>query len=133
MLFTSLLLLNGLSLAAALPFTSEQTLETRQQAAWTWDEGAASDYTIHVSCNSTERAQLQRALNESTTLAQHAKNHIMRFGNSSDIYVKYFGNTSTTAEPAGWYDKLISGDKNGVIFRCDDIDNKCFQDGTFHR
>ncbi len=131
MLFNSVLLLNGLALAVALPYASDQTIEARQQADWTWDEGAAPDYTIHVSCNSTERAQLQRALNESTTLTQHAKNHIMRYGNSSDIYVKYFGNSSTTAEPAGWFDKLISGDKNGVIFRCDDVDNKCYQDGKF--
>jgi hypothetical protein len=52
----------------------------------------------------------------------------MRYGNSSDIYVKYFGN-SPTAEPAGWYDKVVNGDKTGVLFRCDDIDNKCSQDG----
>jgi hypothetical protein len=52
----------------------------------------------------------------------------MRYGNSSDIYVKYFGN-NPTAEPAGWYDKVVNGDKTGVLFRCDDIDNKCSQDG----
>ncbi|KAK0128110.1 hypothetical protein ONS95_000095 [Cadophora gregata] len=129
MLFTQVLLLSGLSLTTAIPtFTSEQSVEKRD-TAWTWNEGASPDYTIHVSCNATERAQLQRALNESTTLAQHAKDHIMRFGNSSETYVKYFGNSSTTAEPAGWFDKLISGDKSGIVFRCDDIDHKCWQDG----
>ncbi|KAL2063755.1 hypothetical protein VTL71DRAFT_5560 [Oculimacula yallundae] len=129
MLFTSALLLSGLSLTTAIPtFSSEQSVEKRD-TAWAWNEGATNDYTIHVSCNATERAQLQRALNESTTLAQHAKDHIMRFGNSSETYVKYFGNSSTTAEPAGWFDKLITGDKSGVIFRCDDIDDKCSQDG----
>ncbi|KAG4419522.1 hypothetical protein IFR04_007316 [Cadophora malorum] len=129
MLFTQVLLLSGLSLTTAIPtFTAEQTVEQRD-TAWTWNEGATPDYTIHVSCNATERNQLQRALNESTILAQHAKDHIMRFGNSSETYVKYFGNSSTTAEPAGWFDKLISGDKSGIVFRCDDIDNKCHQDG----
>ncbi|KAK2625475.1 hypothetical protein QTJ16_004787 [Diplocarpon rosae] len=130
MLFTPLIILHGLSLVAALPLSSEDVLEPRQQEeVWTWNEGAASDYTIHVSCNATERAQLRRALNETTTLAQHAKDHILRFGTASDIYVKYFGNSSSTAEPAGWFDKLVNGDKNGVLFRCDDIDNKCWQAG----
>ncbi|CZT04527.1 related to S.fumigata Asp FII [Rhynchosporium graminicola] len=130
MLFSSALLLGGLSLTTAIPtFSSEQDVEKRDGAAWTWNEGAVTDYTIHVSCNATERAQLQRAFNESLTLAQHAKDHILRWGNSSETYVKYFGNSSTTAEPAGWFDKLINGDKTGVLFRCDDIDNKCYQDG----
>ncbi|KAG4442900.1 hypothetical protein IFR05_001604 [Cadophora sp. M221] len=129
MLFTSALLLSGLSLTTALPaFSSEQGVEQRD-TAWAWNEGASPDYTIHVSCNATERAQLQRALNESVTLAQHAKDHILRFGNSSETYVKYFGNSSTTAEPAGWFDKIVNGDKTGVLFRCDDVDNKCYQDG----
>ncbi|KAL5314526.1 hypothetical protein ACEPPN_017166 [Leptodophora sp. 'Broadleaf-Isolate-01'] len=129
MLFTSALLLSALSLTSALPtFSSDQSVEQRD-TAWAWDEGASSDYTIHISCNATERAQLLRALNESITLAQHAKDHILRFGNSSETYVKYFGNASTTAEPAGWFDKLVNGDKTGILFRCDDVDNKCYQDG----
>lgn len=116
-------------LTSALPTPAEHAISQRDTASWTWDQGATPEYTIHVSCNATERSQLQRALNESITLAQHAKDHIMRFGNSSETFVKYFGNSSTTAEPAGWYDKVISGDRKDVIFRCDDVDNKCYQDG----
>ncbi|EKD18134.1 major allergen Asp f 2 precursor [Drepanopeziza brunnea f. sp. 'multigermtubi' MB_m1] len=129
MLFNSQVLLAYISLVTALPLTSARALESRQQVAWTWNEGATPEISIHVSCNATERAQLQRALNETMTLAQHAKDHIMRFGNSSHIYVKYFGHDSTTAEPAGWYDKIVDGDKTGVVFRCDDVDNKCSNDG----
>ncbi|CAL3972290.1 hypothetical protein PZA11_004558 [Diplocarpon coronariae] len=129
MRFGALILRSGLAAAAALPLGPEHAVEPRQQVAWTWNQGAASDYTLHVSCNATEQAQLRRALHETTTLAQHAKDHILRFGHSSDIYVKYFGRGSTTAEPAGWFDKLVHGDKNGVLFRCDDVDHKCWQDG----
>ena len=37
---------------------------------------------------------------------------------------------ASTAEPAGWYDRLVNGDKAGVLFRCDDPDQNCAtQDG----
>lgn len=115
----------------ALPTTSSSQAIEQRDEAWTWDAGSTTEYPIHVSCNATERAQLSRAFNETIILAQHAKDHILRFGNSSDHFVKYFGNSSTTAEPAGWFDKVINGDKEGVLFRCDDIDNKCYQDGRW--
>lgn len=130
MLFKSSLLV-GLSTAAVIPSNSEKALDPRSQVAWTWNEGAVIDYPIHVSCNATEQAQLKRAFSESITLAQHAKDHIMRFGKSSDIYIKYFGEKSATAEPAGWFDKVINSDKSGMLFRCDDVDNKCWQAGMF--
>jgi len=126
-MFYQALLTWGLSLASVCSALPTEFIQERE-TAWTWDEGATNQYPIHVSCNATERAQLQRAFNDSITLAQHAKDHIMRYGNASDIYVKYFGN-GPTAEPAGWYDKVVNGDKTGVLFRCDDIDDQCSQDG----
>jgi hypothetical protein len=101
------------------------------ETIWTWDQGATPTFPIHRSCNASQSAQLKRAFGEAEALAQHAKEHIMRFGTDSEFYVKYFGNAST-AEPAGWFEKVISGDKTGVLFRCDDIDNKCYQDGKLH-
>jgi hypothetical protein len=88
-----------------------------------------NNYPIHSSCNATERTQLTRALGETMKLAQHAKEHILRWGNSSEIYRKYFGN-ATTGEPVGWYEKAVNGDKAGIIFRCDDPDGNCHQEGT---
>jgi len=64
------------------------------------------------------------AFEEMSLLAEHARDHILRFGFSSDYYVKYFGNANT-AEPAGWFDKIVNGDKTGVLFRCDDPDDNC--------
>ena len=95
-----------------------------------WDAGAISNYPIHPSCNATERTQLTRALGEAVKLAQHAKDHILRWGNSSDIYQKYFGN-ATTGEPIGWFEKVVNGDKAGIVFRCDDPDGNCAQAGKF--
>lgn len=99
-----------------------------QPTAWQWDAGATSQVPIHSSCNATERAQLERGFADAYKFAQHAKDHIMRYGNSSDHYVKYFGN-APTAEPAGWFDKIVNGDKKGLWFRCDDIDGNCAQPG----
>jgi hypothetical protein len=96
-----------------------------------WSKGAVNEYEIHQSCNTTQTALLRQALIETEILAGHARDHIQRFGNSSSYYTKYFGKAST-AEPAGWYDRLVNGDKAGVLFRCDDPDQNCAtQDGKW--
>jgi hypothetical protein len=98
-------------------------------SAFDWSKGAVDQYEIHQSCNVTETLLLHQALTETEILAAHARDHIQRFGNSSSYYTKYFGQSST-AEPAGWYDRLVNGDKAGVVFRCDDPDQNCAtQDG----
>jgi len=132
------LLLLGASSALASPLVARQASEsstaTPTQAAaipsaTPWDAGAVSSYPIHSSCNLTEAAQIAHGLDEAMTLVSHAKDHILRWGNSSEIYQKYFGNAST-GEPIGWFDKILNGDKAGILFRCDDPDKNCAtQDG----
>ncbi|KAK3064390.1 hypothetical protein LTS18_007597 [Coniosporium uncinatum] len=92
--------------------------------AWDWAAGGSSNFTIHPSCNITQRRQLENALAETIELASHARDHILRWGNSSTFYTKYFGQ-GPTAEPMGWYSKVASADKTGAIFRCDDPDMNC--------
>ncbi|KAI0413190.1 putative peptidase family-domain-containing protein [Xylaria grammica] len=99
-----------------------------QPSVYDWAAGATTAYRIHSSCNATERALLSRGLGEAVALAAHAKDHILRFGNSSEFYSKYFG-ASPTAEVVGWYDKIVSADRGGIWFRCDDVDGNCSQDG----
>lgn len=108
--------------------TVTATVSASAPSSTAWNAGAVNDYVIHSSCNTTERAQLTRGLQETVKLAQHAKDHILRWGNSSDIYRKYFGN-ATTGEPIGWFDKVVNADKAGVIFRCDNIDGNCANAG----
>jgi len=94
-----------------------------------WDSDAVSQYPIHSSCNATQRLQIETGLNESIALAAHAKEHILRWGNKSSIYRKYFGNRPLF-EPIGIYELLNSGDKGSVLFRCDNPDGKCEIDGS---
>jgi hypothetical protein len=94
-----------------------------------WSQGAVAEYPIHDSCNATETALLSRALHEAELLAAHARDHTLRFGNSSSYFVKYFGKASTV-EPAGWYNKIVNAHKGDVLFRCDNIDDNCALDGT---
>ena len=54
-----------------------------------------TQYEIHQSCNATETAILRQAITETEILAAHAKDHILRHGNSSSYYRKYFGNAPT--------------------------------------
>lgn len=92
--------------------------------AYSWSDGWQAAFPIHQSCNSTLRAQLGVALDEAVQLAQHARNHLLRFGGKSELARKYFGNGSL-AEPIGWYDRIVAADKGAMTFRCDDPDQNC--------
>jgi len=89
-----------------------------------WSDGWKASFSIHQSCNSSLRAQLQQGLDETVQLAQHARDHLLRWGNHSEFTQKYFGNGST-ATPIGWYDRIVAADKTGMLFRCDDPDRNC--------
>ncbi|KAF4449039.1 hypothetical protein F53441_7689 [Fusarium austroafricanum] len=104
--------------------TKSAPQSTQTNTAYDWSEGWAKEYPIHHSCNSTLRRQLTTALDETVQLAQHAKDHLLRFGNKSEFVQKYFGNGSTS-QPIGWYDRVINADKTGMLFRCDDPDKNC--------
>ncbi|KAI0843635.1 major allergen Asp F2 [Hypoxylon sp. FL0890] len=112
----------------AVTLTRTVTNSSPEPTSYNWAAGATKQYSIHSSCNATERALLSRGLSDAIKLADHAKQHVLRFGNSSDFYIKYFG-TAPTAEVIGWYDKIVSADRGGIRFRCDDIDGNCQQEG----
>lgn len=90
--------------------------------------GEIQGFPIHSSCNGTERRQLEKALGDTIKISQQAAQHIYNHGNESTLYAKYFGQ-APTAEVIGWYEKLVHGDHDGVLFRCDDIDGNCHQEG----
>lgn len=131
----SLLLASGAFASPALfrrqnAVTVTQTV-TAAATPTPWNAGAVDQFPIHSSCNATEYAQIRRGLDETLLLVGHARDHILRWGNSSEIYQKYFGNAST-GEPLGWYAKIAGGDKEGVLFRCDNPDGNCEQEGKAH-
>lgn len=98
--------------------------------ATAWNEGAVNEYVIHSSCNDSETIQLRKGLADAVTLADHAVQHILRWGNSSEHYRKYFGN-APSGEAIGYYEKVINGDKGNALFRCDNPDGNCDQPGTY--
>lgn len=122
-------LLLAASLAVAAPTAQ---LESRQLHNVTepeaWDAGAVNEFIIHESCNVTQAAQIADGLREAVELAEHAKDHILRWGNNSELYRKYFGNDPPYTA-IGSYDIIANGDKTGVIFRCDNPDGNCGQEG----
>lgn len=127
--FTSLLLAGAAAVSASPLVPREATTVTVTAAAVAptasaWDAGAVHDYPIHASCNSTQHAYIRNGLDETIAISRQARDHILRWGNSSQIYQKYFGNAST-GEPIGWFTKIVDGDKSGVLFRCDDPDQNC--------
>ena len=132
----SSLLLLGASTAFAGPLVARQSAATvtvtasaAEPTSTAWDAGAVHSYPIHTSCNATQHAYISKGLEETMLLCGQARDHILRWGNSSDIYQKYFGD-APTGEPLGWFTKIVDGDKSDVLFRCDNIDGNCRQEGT---
>lgn len=56
-----------------------------------------------------------------------SQEHLLTYGHNSSIVGKFFGQTGNLAEVAGLYDFVLSGSKDGVLLRCDDIDDNCRQ------
>jgi hypothetical protein len=95
-----------------------------------WNAGEVTEFPIHSSCNATQRRQIELGLAEAVELAAHAKDHILRWRNESEIYRKYFGN-SPSMEAIGAFEVVVNGNKNDVLFRCDNPDGNCDLEGEF--
>lgn len=105
--------------------TVTATVTPSATAAFDWASGVSANFPIHHSCNSTLSSQLRQGLDELVLLAEHARDHILRWGDESPFVRKYFGSNHSTAEPLGWYERIVAGDKTGMTFRCDDPDLNC--------
>lgn len=129
----STVLLTLLSLAVAIP-TPLQLLYPRQNDlaalpnTGAWNAGAMKEWPIHSSCNASEARQLRAALAETVQLAEHAKEHVLRWSNSSEHYRKYFGD-APSGEVVGNLDRIVNGDRGNVLFRCDNPDGNCELEG----
>lgn len=108
----------------AFPLVTRETDAFTHEGNWTARETTTAAFRIHQSCNATLSGQLSHALEETVVLARHAKEHLLRWGGTSPIVQKYFGN-GTTSTPIGWYERIISADRGSMLFRCDDPDENC--------
>jgi hypothetical protein len=123
----------GFGLASPIANRAENANSSfTHEVRWSTRVQIAPAFPIHESCNITLQRQLSRALDETVTLAKHAKEHILRWGDESPFVQKYFGNGST-AVPIGWYERVVSADRGAMLFRCDDPDKNCAtQDGRLN-
>ncbi|GAA5852204.1 hypothetical protein JCM3766R1_006818 [Sporobolomyces carnicolor] len=126
--FLASLLLAASSVQAA-PFFSTPSLVKRadDQTAASIDKHAHTNMTqvqIHESCDAGQAHFIRAGLDDMNLLAKHAYDRILKYGETDELYVKYFGNASS-ATAAGFYAQLLYGNKPGVLFRCDNPDGNC--------
>lgn len=96
-MYTSTLLISSLQVlsaaAAVLPrstteaFPAQATsLPSTGAPEYNWQTGYQSEYTIHSSCNATERHEITEGLRQAVEMAEHAKNHSKsRLRNNQDL------------------------------------------------
>lgn len=80
--------------------------------------------TRSESCDAGQARFIRAGLDDMNLLAKHAYERILKYGETDELYVKYFGNASS-ATAAGFYAQLLYGNKPGVLFRCDNPDGNC--------
>lgn len=126
------ILVLSVATAAALPAPGHGNLSNpfEKTEVAPWNAGGVTKFPIHSSCNATQRRQIELGLAEAVELAAHAKDHILRWRNESEIYRKYFGN-SPSMQAIGAFEVVVNGDKNDVLFRCDNPDGNCDLEGEF--
>ncbi|RPA73082.1 zincin, partial [Ascobolus immersus RN42] len=81
-------------------------------------------------CSTPQTRQIHRGLLETEELVANALSHLHTHGRSSSIFKKYFGD-SPTAEPIGWFSRILYAAKPGALLRCDDPDGNCANDPTW--
>ncbi|KAI5856876.1 putative peptidase family-domain-containing protein [Tricharina praecox] len=86
---------------------------------------------LHATCNSTNTAQLTAALQDTAELSLVARQYLLENGRTDPVFTKYFGVNGTTAPVVGVFDNIVSANKPGVLFRCDDVDGNCARDATW--
>lgn len=126
--FLKLLLLSASALALPASSSGGQHEPSNETSAVPWNAEAVTQFPIHSSCNATQRRQIELGLSETVLLATHARDHILRWRNESEIYRKYFGD-SPSMEAIGAYDVVVNGDKKNALFRCDNPDGNCDIEG----
>lgn len=75
-----------------------------------------SDYPIHESCNGSQKMQLRKAFHDMNELLEVASQHILLYGNNSELFVKYFGATANPAVPLGFYTKVRAVSKRSMYY-----------------
>ena len=50
-------------------------------------------------------------------LAKSATTHLLHHGNTSDLFLTYFGAGADPAVPIGYFERILEGDKTGTLFR----------------
>lgn len=126
--------LGALGLVSAAPASSVDavtvtTVVDSASTGYDWSANWLQTFPIHNSCNETNYNQLVAGLAEAQELAAHARDHTVRFGNNSNFFRKYFGDDTPSGEVVGIFENVVRADKKDVLFRCDDIDGNCHQDG----
>ncbi|ODV60828.1 Zps1p, partial [Ascoidea rubescens DSM 1968] len=87
--------------------------------------------TIHSSCNATERRKLEYMFKESLEVVAKGRNHILNEGNNYEVFKRWFGEDGDMFVVLGIFDYVLQGNKDGILFRCDDADGSCAKNPTW--
>lgn len=129
----------AISKSSAIPvvYNSNSTAQF-EEAGSTAITGWAEPFfpRIHHTCNETNARMLTPALKDSLEVSAYAKNRLLNYGKDNTFYQRWFGNGSIFTV-YGVLDYLVESAKDGILYRCDDVDGQCATHSTtwpgYHR
>ncbi|CCE92275.1 uncharacterized protein TDEL_0E00320 [Torulaspora delbrueckii] len=86
---------------------------------------------LYHTCNTTNTRMLNSAFKDSVEATAVAKRRLLKFGVDDAYYKRWFGDGSIFSV-MGVLDHLIESSKEGVLFRCDDIDGLCAENPDYY-
>lgn len=73
-----------------------------------YDKKLVTDFPIHSSCNASNRLQLERGLFDLKRMLRTTIDHLLLYGNRSELFVTYFGAQANVATPLGVYERVLN-------------------------
>ncbi|CCH44952.1 Major allergen [Wickerhamomyces ciferrii] len=77
-----------------------------------------------LNCNSTQTVQLKKYYKDLIEFSTIAKQNLLKNGGDDQVFKNWFGKGNPLTV-LGIIDEVLEGNKDGVLYRCDDIDGDC--------
>lgn len=76
-------------------------------------------------CNSSQTKQINKYYQDFIEVSSVARSNLLENGADDEAFKHWFGEEGNPLTVLGVIDNLVQGNKNGVLYRCDDVDDLC--------
>ncbi|KAG0675808.1 hypothetical protein C6P40_001548 [Pichia californica] len=114
--------------------SSNSSSESLELVTGTTDDYLNTWYDITYpsieNCNATQTKMINKYYQDLLEVASTVRDHLINEG-VDDTFIHWFGENGNPVAVLGFIDNIVQGNKDGVLYRCDDIDGTCAKNPTY--